>query len=181
MFSFVRLFAVRVIWELKWLAIDKLATVVFKCCIKYCFFFSQFVCLTVVIVCLAVCVFCLFEIRMIWELGSLTIDKLATVVFKCRIKYDLQRVTLHCHCIFNNYVNKALFYAASSVDIFHLFWQNISRTAGLGIMHDLASRDKEKSKTKDSPIKIDTKNSEKYRWKCLASYLPISIQAVLRF
>ena len=67
---------------------------------------------------------------MIWELGSLTIDELATVVFKCRIKYDLERVTSHCHWIFNNFVNKALFYARSSVDIFQLFWQNISRTVG---------------------------------------------------
>ena len=73
--------------------------------------------------------------RMICEFGSLTFDKLATVVFKCRIKYDLQRVTSHCHCIFNNYVNKARFYARSSVDRFQLFWQNVHWT-GFTSMHD---------------------------------------------
>ena len=74
---------------------------------------------------------------MICEFGSLTFDKLATVVFKCRIKYDLQRVTSHCHCIFNNYVNKARFYARSSVDRFQLFWQNVHWT-GFTSMHDFS-------------------------------------------
>ena len=78
---------------------------------------------------------------MIWELGSLTIDKLATVVFKCRIKYDLQRVTSHCHCTFNNYVNKARFYARSSVDRFQLFWQNVHWT-GFRSMHDFGFKQK---------------------------------------
>ena len=79
--------------------------------------------------------------RMICEFGSLTFDKLATVVFKCRIKYDLQRVTSHCHCIFNNYVNKARFYARSSVDRFQLFWQNFHWT-GFRSMHDFGFKQK---------------------------------------
>ena len=79
--------------------------------------------------------------RMICEFGSLTFDKLATVVFKCRIKYDLQRVISHCHCIFNNYVNKARFYARSSVDRFQLFWQNVHWT-GFRSMHDFGFKQK---------------------------------------